>query len=550
MLSTRADPPRFLDLPKTPRHGSTTFKQYLLNSPLPSPSLPSILPRHGKKPPRLNTKKALRALCWLTVLTSLIWVWQRAPQTALNFENLIYESSNGKEYQIVGADHLPSFASPVAVTDRHGHSKWSVSIPSSLHFPLSSTDYDDICLQAEDVSTHVANSRHNLHKVQGLRFGQSDPNYVDIAEAQDMKLLPKTNFMSTPQNGQQICEKSLTYVLDASEAGLGDALIGLWLSYGLAQRQERAFFIDYSDFAYGKFTSLFSKLPPTPNCRPPPWEERTPCPHFARHLVVGPSTLKWTFGLSFREQYSTKEIFKMARDGYEALFNMRDDDKEYVEGRLSELRDSLQGTQGHLIGVHIRRGDRHPFEFQYQHGYLPPSKYVAAAQEIAKPHSDSVVVVASDDADIYHHSELEGTVRAQDRIKLASKKHLDQGGLGWEGGFFKDAFWDIGLPEHAVKQKYIGSPEPTRKKQQTLHGDEEDQERDYKSQPTKDALQLREYIGRAYLLDLAVLAGSDEVVCGVSSKGCRILAIMMGWDKLHQGHWRNVDGDHGWKALF
>lgn len=239
----------------------------------------------------------------------------------------------------------------------------------------------------------------------------------------------------------------------------------------------------------------------------------------------------------------------MARAGYEALFHMRDEDKQYVTSRLKEQRRSI-GDHGILVGVHIRRGDRHPFEFQYQYGYLPPTKYMTLAQKLTKGHPNSIILLASDDADIYHHSEVEGTIRAQDKIHLASNKHLNQGGLGWEGGFFKDAFWDIGLPEHAQKQKYVGSPEPSRKKQKTTQTAYEERGRNYRSEPTKEALRLREYLGRAYMLDLSVLAGSDEVVCGVSSKGCRILAIMMGWDKLHEGHWRNVDGDHGWRALF
>lgn len=141
MLSTRADPPKFLNLTKGPNH---KFKQFLLTSPLPSPSLPSILPRHGKKPPKLDSKRIVRVLCWLAILISVVWILQRAPATAFTFENLTYQSADGREYQMMGALDVPSFASPVAVTDKRGTSRWTVSIPSNLHFPLSASDYDDV----------------------------------------------------------------------------------------------------------------------------------------------------------------------------------------------------------------------------------------------------------------------------------------------------------------------------------------------------------------------------------------------------------------------
>lgn len=42
----------------------------------------------------------------------------------------------------------------------------------------------------------------------------------------------------------KICERSLTYVLETTDAGIGKTLMGLWLAYGLAKREDRAFFID------------------------------------------------------------------------------------------------------------------------------------------------------------------------------------------------------------------------------------------------------------------------------------------------------------------
>ena len=61
---------------------------------------------------------------------------------------------------------------------------------------------------------------------------------------------------------------------------------------------------------------------------------------------------------------------------------------------------------------------------------------------------------------------------------------------------------------------------------------------------------MREFLGRAYLLDLAMIAQSDKVICGVSSYACRILAVMLGWERAFEhGDWTNVDGNFEWRAM-
>lgn len=60
-------------------------------------------------------------------------------------------------------------------------------------------------------------------------------------------------------------------------------------------------------------------------------------------------------------------------------------------------------------------------------------------------------------------------------------------------------------------------------------------------------MRLRELIGRGYLLDLAVLGtASDGVVCAVSSAGCRLAGVMMGWEAVERARWVNVDEGRGW----
>lgn len=77
-------------------------------------------------------------------------------------------------------------------------------------------------------------------------------------------------------------------------------------------------------------------------------------------------------------------------------------------------------------------------------------------------------------------------------------------------------------------------------------GEEERDERDWRTEPTHEMRRLRGLIGRAYLLDLAVLGKGDGVVCGVSSATCRVLGVMLGKEAVEEGRWWNVDGEQGW----
>lgn len=266
------------------------------------------------------------------------------------------------------------------------------------------------------------------------------------------------------------------------------------------------------------------------------------------------------------------------------------------------VKTKIEG--GMTIGLHVRRGDRHPWEYQYSGDYIPLINYMDEARQVlsdryehdedeeegeghshtnpaaaASPFSNIVataknrilaapskkkaktksfskrkleielserhgpagmmlskVLLASDDPDVHDSPEVSRTLRAQDRIMLASKRALEnaQPGTkkndwideihGWEGGFYRDVFWGLG-------QSGLGASSPG-------------------SKVSEGAMQLRRMIGRAYVLDLAVLGEADTVVCGVSAMGCRLLAVMMGWERgIVRGGWRNVDGAFEWKGL-
>lgn len=300
-----------------------------------------------------------------------------------------------------------------------------------------------------------------------------------------------------------------------------------------------------------------------------------PCPHHARHLVVSAATAASTFGGAFNEEYEDpkkmevyrqKPIFEFARLGYEELFNLSYSDAAYVQDRVAELKElstaNKEGSRGLIVGVHVRHGDRHPFEFQYMDSYVPLDRYTDKAQELIHEASKesalvqhSMLVVASDDPDVYEAEEFSSAHRAQEQIRLASKatisspqdsersheaiRPFSEEAVGWEGGFFAGMFWSLGRPS---------VPGTVNAGQSEL---------DRMAEPTEETLRLREFVGRAYLMDLAVLGQvSDSVICTVSSSGCRLLAIMMGWENAivatEKGHgkgWWNVDGQFDWRGI-
>lgn len=473
-----------------------------------------------------------------------------------------YQSTDGKTYEIVGEDTLPNYPTPVVVTDHKGRSKWTVSIPQRLGFPLKPSDYADICAQAQDVSQHVADLKahrdpqnppvHAAHH----NYYYNDPHFIDVAEAQENDLLPRPSDMSATAKAR-ICPRSLTYVLESSSGSLAPTLMDLWLAYSLAQDEDRAFFVDDSRWEYGNYSSLFHP-PPTPDCLPPPREQRVPCPHQARHLVVSMATTPWTFGAAFLDEFEDgrkigvhrlEKVFGMLRSGYETLFEgklMEEGDVKFLDERVKELKN---GTEGGLeIGVHVRHGDRHPYEFQYSRSYIPISKYLEAAHNALsdlgpKEANTSKIIVASDDPDVYSHDEITsvGAIKAQNRLSLTP---------GWRGGYFGELFWALGKYDAERRPHVDGSPKPSKWDGGVAKSSPPKAQHTKEEQPTAEAMSMRAAVARAYLLDLVILGQTDRVVCAVSSHTCRVLAVMMGWERaVEKGAWRNVDGDWRWRSM-
>lgn len=559
--------------------------RHLVASPPPSPSLPSLVPRRKRSlSNRLIARphRLLRLAIYLTATTAVCYgllflFGQRLPHEPLSY---IFS----EEYEMVGQDELPDFPTPIVVNDHHGHSKWTVSIPRSYPFPLSIDEYSEMmghCRETALRSNGLFDGSTSSQAV--LSSSKAKSNFVDVAEAEKSGMLPSPHIPLVLKTAGHlvgvdeaemahlpVCHNSLTYVLESTNAGLGQALMNMWTFYGLAKAQGRSFFIDDSRWAYGTYTDIFN-APPIPKCRPAPRHQIVPCPAEARHLVVSSTTAKEMLPALLAKagvkNDNIRSMFDLARAGYQALYRLNYEDGGYVESRIRELQlkaktGQTSSSDAPIIGLHIRHGDRHPFEYQYHDTYIPGEVFLGKAQAIVDEHYNkshagdversSITLLASDDPMVQEEADMVDVHLAQERIQLASKDAIDDVNydphvlhrfvdetFGWEGGFFAPMFWNLGIerrnnaadaPKGVPSQGVQARPKP---------------------KPSEQTIKLRSFIGRAYMMDLAVLAGaSDKVVCAVSATGCRLLAVMMGWEEgIAGGRWVNVDGEYPWRGV-
>lgn len=303
--------------------------------------------------------------------------------------------------------------------------------------------------------------------------------------------------------------------------------------------------------------------------------------------MVSSSTMKWTFGSSFESEFlrlrkhgveKSHGVFELLRTGYEDLFKLVGEDAQYASSRIAKIKEDAHTHAGATVGMHIRRGDRHPHEYEFSKDYLPVERYATAAHALLRSELKDLLpdmhdgsdesahlplLLASDDPQVITSPELAQTAapfgirKSQERIQLATKatldltspalpiqepgsayvKHVDENS-GWEGGFYSALFFGAGRPkQHAGSTNFDNLRQDMPTLSLSPHTDE----------PVSDqVMRMRELVGRAYLLDLAVLGRSDGVVCGISSATCRLLGVMLGWDAVKDGKWVNVDDGRAW----
>ncbi len=468
----------------------------------------------------------------------------------------------------------------IAVTNEAGHSRWTVVIPPERPFPLRGKEYQEICRQGQRLRDTLSQESRLVRAKDWRRKGgyySRDHTYLDVEQAETIGVLPALE----ADSGVNVCDKSMTFVLDAEDASFGKSLLMLWLSYGLAKKEGRAFFIDDSRWAYGQYSTFFASLP-TSSCVQPPRHHIVPCPHSAKHLLVSSVTLPWTYGSAFEKEFSqfrqhgasrSRRIYDLLRRGYEDLFILQGEDALYAASRLAKFSEDAHLHAGTVVGMHIRRGDLHPLEFQFSQDYIPIERYAAASQNMLRnqlhaslpethkaaddfhtflEYVHSPLLLGSDDPEMFDSAELKEAAapfvvqKAQERIQLATKatldlaapaeslrepgsayvKHVDENS-GWEGGFYSSLFFALGQSRPGQTSSSPVNDIPD-------------------SSPSEATKHIRKLVGRAYLLDLAVLGESDGVVCAVSSASCRLLGVMLGWDAVIGGQWMNVDDGRPW----
>ena len=165
------------------------------------------------------------------------------------------------EWEMVGGNRLPQEPTALAVQDVKGKPRWIVSIPAHHEFPLRPKQYQDICRQTMELSRQLreeAKASNNIAK-RMLNYYQKDQYYLDVQEAEEMSLLPQSKLEGRPKNfvddelivadkgatkGMKVCDKTLTYVMETSDAGFGNTLMRMWMAYGLAIKEGRTFFLD------------------------------------------------------------------------------------------------------------------------------------------------------------------------------------------------------------------------------------------------------------------------------------------------------------------
>lgn len=231
----------------------------LSRSPPPSPSLPSLIPRHGKKQPQPSHSRLVkRILIGCCGAAFLLWLVLR--QLYTNSQQAINYEEDGEEWEMVGGSRLPQEPSAVAVQDVKGRMRWTVSIPANYDFPLRPTQYREVCHQSMELSKEL---RQEAQATAGfakrmLNYYQQDQYFIDVQEAEEQALLPPSRAAGRPKGfvedesiadglsttGLKVCDRTLTYVMETEDAGFGNTLMRMWMSYGLAKAENRTFFID------------------------------------------------------------------------------------------------------------------------------------------------------------------------------------------------------------------------------------------------------------------------------------------------------------------
>ncbi|CUS12921.1 unnamed protein product, partial [Tuber aestivum] len=450
-----------------------------------------FLPRHGKedddddKPRRAGSGLTRgRVLLIAIVLSSIVWLL------------LVFQPPASPKPSEIDPASITS-VEPTMLDYGEGNQKWTWRLPDNLGGLLRPHVYGEMCRAAGRASAAAAgHGGHGGHAHHGYYW-------VD-----DHFLNPRVEDEGALRG---VCKRSLTYMLDSSDPGLGGMLLGLWSAYGLAMSENRTFFVDDSNWSWGTYATYF--LPRKPSCRPPPPSIVIPCVNQAPHLLVAHSTTSATFGHAFTDFFEDArkmgvqrqhKIFALARSGYEALFRLRlsPADEEAVEARKNQLEE--EGGNRKVLAVQIRRGDGKDKAFEWRKtGHVPVSHYAdLISSATANAGGNATVLLSSDDPEVYSLAEFASYTPAQLPPPPPDTRNI------LPGGWTRQAFGDARAGESEAVTN----------------------------------------MAREYFRDVKILGeAASTLFCGGNGNTCRVLAVVMGWQTaVEEKGWVNVDDGRGW----
>ncbi len=225
----------------------------LLDSTAEKPSMVPPEPRTSRNfPERSRVKFYFRIAMGCIAATCVgLFVWEmNSPQYEMKEYpvKFLIQDGDSKAFKLVSQSNPPKRATPVIVMDINGTSRWTVAIPGKQEFPLLPAEYAGLCSASHRLAEHISqeSGAHSSHS--HFDYYHVDESFIEVDEAEKQWLIP-TSLATLSEQQQQteekkICNRTLTYVLESTDPGLGHTLMGLWLAYGLAKKEGRDFFID------------------------------------------------------------------------------------------------------------------------------------------------------------------------------------------------------------------------------------------------------------------------------------------------------------------
>lgn len=234
--------------------------------PLPSPLLKHAREnRHGFFD-RWQQTPQWRTVVMLFVLAVVLICYTLSPVLIGDVQFDAVFANADKQIDLINGAPIPDYPTPLIFQDQHGQPRWTVSIPSSFGFPLQHYEYERICSNNEGVRKSVEAMTGRPSRIQGKSrphfwkrpYYAADKTFMPVDEAESMALLPPmpegqkhisvVGHVNESSSDLPVCQSSLTFVMETSEAGFGNTLLALWLSYGMAKKEGRTFFIDDSNW--------------------------------------------------------------------------------------------------------------------------------------------------------------------------------------------------------------------------------------------------------------------------------------------------------------